>query len=371
MGDVPIPEGLVGRPGMVAMLKRLGPAYDGRLVTIRHAVGPMTSLGTSPKPVFAWQVLVLGEPIDVHGKLSQDIVVADLCLRPVSQITTEEVEKLKLAQAHEDFDAAMADLRHILERNPMTDEELEAAVNEAENMFGIGHALEVVPVATVLRELGFKPSRPDSDDVLDWSGMHLGQELYVFAGPDMFGRWMITGSRTSERKMMRAEQMVLENEPRGKLTKLVVDLWRQAFGIVAPVPSNLELGLIYEQHRRDVRSLDIGLPRLYLDGEVFRAIRKWLAQRCPQDSRHAGPQLAQKLSLSFSDGLLRLRTGSELFACPGKGIWIEDCEVSLDAFIDIPPSCLRGPRMVLERQMEKISMNGYTLALLTSDAEAT
>lgn len=371
MSDVPIPEGLIGRPGLVAMLQRVSPDGNGRLVAVRHPVGPMRSLSRSPKPVFAWQVLVLGEPVNVNGKPTREIVVGDPCLKPVSQLSPEEVDKLKLSQAHEDFDAAMADLVRILEKNPMTDEQLDAAVTEAANVFGIGYALEVVPVATALRDMGFRPSQPNSDTVLHWSGIYQGRELYVMAGPDMFGNWTITGTSSTQREKMWAEKVVLGNESRGKLAKLVIDLWREAFGKNAQPPSNLEFGLLYEQHQEDVRSLDIGLPRLYLDGEVFRAIRTWLARRCPhvsQDER-AGSDL--RLSLSFDDGLLRFSAGGELFACPGWGVWVGDCEVSLAALIDTPPANLRGRNMVLERQLEEISINGHALALLRAEAEAT
>lgn len=371
MSDAPIPKGLVGRPGMVAMLQRVSPAGNGWLVAIRHAVGPMTSLGTSSKPVFAWQALVLGEPIDVHGKPSREIVVADPCLKPVSQITAAEVEKLARAQAQEDFDAAMADLRHILEKNPMTDEGLDAAVNGSGDIFGISYALEVVPTATALRDMGFTPSQSDSDTVLHWSGMYQGRELYVMAGPDMFGNWTITGTGATPREKMWAERVVLGEERRGKLAKLVVDLWREAFGRNAPPPSNLEFGLLYEQHQEDVRSLDIGLPRLYLDGEVFRATRTWLAKRHPRVSQDDSAYSDQRLSLSFADGLLRFQSGGELFACPGWGVWVGDCEVSLGAFIDTPPANLRGRTMFLERQLAEISINGYSLALLNTDTEAS
>lgn len=102
MRNIQIPEGAVGRPGMVAMLQRVSPGADGRLIAIRHAVSPMSSLSASARPVFAWQALVLGEPINVHGKLSQEIVVADPCLKPVSQITAAEVETLARAKAQED-----------------------------------------------------------------------------------------------------------------------------------------------------------------------------------------------------------------------------------------------------------------------------
>lgn len=370
MSDAPIPKGLVGRPGMVAMLQRVSPAGNGRLVAIRHAVGPMTSLGTSSKPVFAWQALVLGEPIDVHGKPSREIVVADPCLKPVSQITAEEIERLARAQAKEDFDAAMADLCHNLEKNPMTNEDRDAAVNGAGDMFGISYALDVVPTATALRGMGFTPSQPDSDTVLHWSGMYQGRELYLMAGPDMFGNWTIAGTSATPREKMWAEKVVLGEEPRGKLAKLVVDLWREAFGRDAPPPSNLEPSLLYEQHQEDVRSLDIGLPRLYLDGEVFRMTRKWLAQRHPRSIRADGPESDQRLQLCFSERLLRLGAGSELFACAGQGVWVGDCEISLGAFIDIPPASLRGRSVVMERQLALISINGHPLTLLDASNTA-
>jgi len=371
MSQVRIPEGVIGRPGLLAMLQRVGPASNGRLVVIRHAVGPMSSLGASPRRVFAWQALVLGQPIDVHGKLSRDIVVADPCLKPVSQIDPAEVEKLVRSQVQEDFDAALADLHRILEKHPMSEEALDAAVNGAADMFGISRALEVVPTATALRELGFIPTQPDSETILHWSGLYQGLELYVTAGPDMFGNWTLTGGSSNSREKMWNERVILGNEPRGKLGKYVLDLWRETFGNDAPPPTNVDLGLIYEQHLHDFQSLDIGLPRLHLDGEVFRATRTWLAKRHPRVSQGDQINLDQKLSLSFADGLLRLQSGCELFACPGWGVWVGDCEVSLGAFIDTPPTCLRGRSMVLERQLREITINGYSLPLLSIDDAAS
>jgi hypothetical protein len=297
--------------------------------------------------------------------------VADPCLKPVSQIGPEEVDKLARAQAREDFDTALADLHRILDLSPLTEEQLDAALNQAADTLGISKALEVMPTATALLELGFWPSHPESETALHWSGMHQGRELYVMAGPDMFGNWTITGTSSTSRERMLNERVVLENEPRGKLAKHVVDLWREAFGREAPAPSNLELGLLYERHQEDVRRLDIGLPRLYLDGEVFRATRRWLAERRPHVRQDDRGHSDQRLRLSFADGLLRFETQSETFACPGLGVWVGNCEVSLGAFIDIAPSCLRGRFTMLERQLKEISFNGHSLALLNADAETS
>lgn len=364
MSVIPIPDGLIGRPGMVAILQRVSPASNGRLVAVRHAVGPISSLGTSPRPIFAWQVLVLGDPIDVEGKPSREIVVADPCLKPVSQIDVGEVEKLARAQAQEDFDAALADLHRILERNPMSEEELDAALNQAKDTVGISKALEVVPTATALRELGFRPSHPKSDTALHWSGMHQGRELYVMAGPDMFGNWTITGTSSTPREKMWNERVVLGDEPRGKLAKHVVDLWREAFGKEAPVPSSLELGLIYEQHQVDIRSLDIGLRRLYLDGEIFRATKKWLAQRHGYEHATARRGHEATAKLSVDRRLLRIEVDTEVYACPAGGVWVDDCAMALADLLAAPPSSLRGRTLVLERSLNSLNLNGHAIPLL-------
>ena len=83
MNTPSIPANAVGRIGMVASLHRVRGEEDGRLVAVRHPMGFVSELVGSLRPVFAWQVLVLGEPVKVNGRHCREIIVPDKCLRPV------------------------------------------------------------------------------------------------------------------------------------------------------------------------------------------------------------------------------------------------------------------------------------------------
>lgn len=54
----------------------------------------MTSLVGSKFPVFAWEVLVLGDPVQINRKPCREIYVADRCLKPVCEISAAKVESL-------------------------------------------------------------------------------------------------------------------------------------------------------------------------------------------------------------------------------------------------------------------------------------
>jgi len=360
-GAVQVPDGARGRVGLVAMLRRVATEVEGRLVAVRLPVGFVSSLG-GVRPVFAWQVLVLGDPVDLDGKACREVVVADTCLEPVSHIEPDQVEEMVKAGLYRDFDEAMAKVHTLLATRALTPEELDAEVERAAEEATVRYALEVVPVDTALRDLTFRLISKDST-TLHWSGMHQGVELYVFAGTVMFGRWIITGKCVTARKLMWDEHVLADREPRGRVALHILKLWRSAFGRDAPAPGNLQLALVYERHLADIKQLEIGLPTLKVDGEILRATRRWIAQRHGQDPDEVGPPPDRQVTLAFRDGLLRFEIDGEAYGCPAHGVWLGDCQVSLMAFLAMPHWHLRGFDIKLVRSLEAVTFTRYEMPL--------
>lgn len=367
MDAVPVPSQAIGYVGMVAMLCRVGPETDGRLVAIRLPVGHISSLSDHGGPTFAWQVLVLGAPIDLDGKLSRQIVVADRCLKPVSRIEPAEVDRLARVRAQEEFDEALDALAAVIARHPMTEDDLERQIERAAEQFSIQHALEKVPMPVVLKELNFRPSTTDSSNLWHWSGAHQGVELYVTASQDMFDTWTILGRSKTTRQLMWDESRVLSEEPRGKIALRVLQLWRIAFGNAASVPESLSLGLTYEQHLQDLQSVNLALPTLDVDGEILRATRRWIMQRHLPSSELVGPPVDQIMALRYSDGLLRLEVAGAAYACPARGIWLSDQTLSLHDFLAVPFWMLRGRTVALVQCADRLLLSGQAVSLRSLD----
>lgn len=356
---IPIPENLVGKVGMVAMLQRLSPEDDGKWVAVRRPVGTVTSLVGSKFPVFAWEVLVLGEPVQINRKPCREIYVADRCLKPVCEISAAKVESFVKARAQQDFDDALNELKQYLKDTTLTPAEFEGFVDKAGNQFGIERALENVPTAVVLDEIGFK-LRENSGwpKNLCWFGVNDGWQIKITAQQDWFGRWNLYGEGRSERTILCHEAIVPDEDLRGKTMARVLSIWRNAYGREAPVPDCLSLGVVFEEHQEAMRRLDPGMPHLNLDGFMFRACVKWLRQN------HSARQDNDYLLMSFFEGLLRLRTKDNVLGCPAHGIWTDDCQVSLNDLLRIDPWSLRGRAICVERALESVSFNGYVVEVI-------
>lgn len=369
MDSIPIPPSAIGRVGMVAQLQYVTPEHVGKIVAVRLPLRPMSSLAEHLRPVFAWHVLVLGAPVELNGRPCREIVVADRCLKPISQLEPEAVDALARSQAGQAAEEALADLRRILDAHPLSPEELDAFVEKAAEQFVIERLLQVVPPAVVLKELDFRAMGCHEDGCWQWSGMHAGGELHVIAGPDMFGRWTFTGRNVSARHAMLAERVVASEEPRGKVAMLVLNLWREAFGRDAPVPDNLQPALTYELHMKKMHSLRMGLPTLWADGEVLRATRRWISQRHCAAPDDMGPMPDLPMLLSFYDGLLRMKVGDQVYGCPAQGVWVGDCEVSMRELLALPFWQLRGNQVALERSSGALAINGQPLLVKERVAE--
>jgi len=354
MSPIPIPENSIGRVGMVAVLKRVGESDIGKLVVLREPAGFVTSLVGSDKPVFAWLALSLGEPIICNGKQSRSNYVADRCLIPISDMTEAEIEIISRSQAKVDFDSALADMKSIIDGHNMTPEELDSFVDKAAAHFSISRALEEVAVPVALREIGFYPS-PESDDSLVWTGIHDGMELHFLAGEKWIANWVIVGTGNSKRQAVWDERTLSSQAPRGKIFSTVLDIWRTAFG-KSVVPDCLELGAVYERHQAEMKNLNLGLPNLWLDPNVFRTVLKWLRTRHTQESN-------ELLTLSFSDRLLRLDVEGVAYGCSGGGNWIDDCKVNLSDFVNLSPIVCRSRSIRLVRDADHILVNSYPIEI--------
>jgi len=354
MNAIPIPENTIGRVGMVAALKRVGDSDIGKLVVLREPAGMVTSLVGSSKPVFAWLAQALGEPVDCHGKQSRSIYVADRCLIPISEMTDADIEIISRSQAQADFDSALQELKVLIDRNDIAPVELEYFVDKAGAQFFIERALEVVAVPVALREIGFYPS-PESDDSLLWTGIHEGMELHFLAGEKWVDNWVIVGTGKSRRQAVWDERTLPSQAPRGKIVSTVLSIWHTAFGS-AVIPDCLALGAVYERHQEEMRSLNLGLPNLWVDPQIFRTVLKWLR------SRHARAT-KDLLTLSFSDRLLRLDVEGVAYGCSGDGHWVDDCKVYLSDLVNLSQNISRSRSIRLVRDANHILVNGYPIEI--------
>lgn len=362
MDDVRVPESAVGRVGMVAMLQRVRPEAVGRLVALRHPVGMMSTLGDSPRSVFAWQALILGEPIEIEGRPQAEIIIADRCLVPVSLLTSTQVERLLKAQAMSDAAQALADLKQVLNGRELSPQILERAIVRAAEFSAIRLALQVAPVATALREIGFR-SLHEGSSVWQWSGMHQGTELAVTARPGLFDQWQIVGKRVTADKRMWDERLLPAMGQRGATALMVLRLWRAAFGEASP-PGCLGLGVLYERHRRDIDRMQLGRPTLLVDGEGLRGIRRRLARDWGQQEGEVGPLPDEPLALSFRDEMLRFEVRDQVFACQTRGMWVDDCVVSMREFIALSPWRLRGESLSVQREADVLRISAEAVQVL-------
>jgi hypothetical protein len=362
MNKIVIPEKATGRIGMVAVLKRVRECDLGKLVVLREPAGFLTSLIGSAKPVFAWLVQSLGEPIDCAGKASHAIYVADACLSPVAEMSEAELQGVISSQNQENFDQALIEAGNILGEHEITEDELDVLLEQACEQALVQRTLRIVATPVALHEIGFK-SAMNGGSELQWTGVHEGVELRVSANPDLYDRWLITGISHSTRHWQFEEHVLVNELPRGKVFLTVLEVWRTAFGR-SMVPDQLLLGDIYERHLADMRRMNPGPPVLYADPQIFRATLKWLAER-----HLTTPDSVHELSLSFSDGLLWFRIDDATYTCPARGQWIGDCAISAVDLTNLPPRGRRG-QIMIDQCLDHIIVNGYPMAARQLDSDA-
>lgn len=279
------------------------------------------------------------------------------------------VELLAKRQAHQDFDAAMHDLKRVLNANAMDALEFDTFFEKAEKQIGIERALQVVPITQALDEMGFRQQNPPLGDVLVWAGIHSGAELEICAGTNWFAQWQLTARCNMLRQALWDEAILPPEAPRGAIALAMVEFWRAAFGREARTPDVFHLGLLYEDHKANMRALDLGLPHVDLDGEVLRAIRKWMARRHGLAVGSVGPLPDAPLSLSIDNGLMRMEAEGAIYGCSVRSGRIDACRVSLREFLALPSWTLRGRAVRVTATIDGIQFDSRAITRLPTGAE--
>lgn len=225
------------------------------------------------------------------------------------------------------------------------------------------HALEVMPTPDALHKLGFRPQAEGSAE-LRWDARERRRTLLVDAAPGpVRSAWHLTGQYKADGSYRRVEFALGEREPVGKVALRLLDMWRKAYGPSARPPGPLDIGRIYEQHREKLGRLDLGLPRLVLDGPAFRKVRGRMRQR----ERGAGGTTAR---LSAAKGMLRIETVYSIYGVPAKGGLGLDCLVPVADLLTIPDTCMRGASIGLDRGWATLVIDWYCIRILNPSPEA-
>lgn len=359
MSGMKIPECAVGTVGMIAALKRLPDEVVGKLVLIKEPAGMVSTLVGSEKPVFAWLAIVLGEQITVNGHTSRHMYVPDMCLTPISQVSPDEMESLSKKTNEADFNAALADLAKAIGAEQLSWEEVESGIEHAANLVAINACLQDVATPVALQEMGFRPSKK-LPETLEWALLHDGVELRYSASADSFDMWHLIGTGNSKRVAQFDERLLPPQAKRGDVFLPLLKMYRGLFPI-APCPPELEVAQIYERYLTERRRLNIGLPRLFLDGQIFRATLRWLAER--HDDMFA-ENIA--VTLNFEEGLLRISVEGVVYGCPAWGNFVGPCAVSLAGLLAIAPYARRGKSIQLEQSALSLSVGRYPVLTLAA-----
>ena len=362
MGMIKIPENTVGRVGMIASLKRLPEENVGKLVLIMEPAGMVSTLVGSDKPVFAWLAIALGEQISVNGRASRHLYVPDACMIPVSQVSEEELEALSKKTNETDFEAALDDLARTVNADELTWSEVEGSIERAANLFAIDACLQQVATHVALQEIGFRPSKPNPDS-LEWALLHEGVELRYNATIDPFDMWHLIGTGNAARTALFDAKLLPAEGKRGEVFLTLLKLYRSFFP-KAPCPPELEVAAIYERYLKDRRQLQPGLPRLYADGQVFRATLKWLAERHVDILGQV-----KHVTLSHDSGLLRLSLEDVAYGCPAHGSLVGPCIIQLADLLSIPPHDRRGRSISIEQDAFCLLFGRHPVPMVGSSLE--
>ena len=357
-GSIQILEGARGREGMLVALRKVKGLDDGRLAIVKHAVGCVSELLGSAHSVFAWHVLLTGDPVPVHGHLTQEIIVADACLCAVSHLALDDANALVQQMEQKEVDAAVAQARSLLGAEGLSSPGLDKAMHEAFGQALLKHALEVVGVEATLQELGFFQSFAPHGESCEWMSVFNGQEIGIDAAPGMFGHWRVWVRSSNAREIFGAEKVVLNEWPRGRIVQLVLELWESVFGN-DQIPRQFNVGWLYRQHQKDLRSLEPALPFVALDGDEFRMALRWLREAFAVDALRDSPAPDVVLALEIKEGNLRLRTEQfdiGVSICRG---WIDPCVISLRTLLMVRPALVQGWRVVLRRTGDGVDLAGH------------
>lgn len=288
------------------------------------------------------------ERLDSRRPDRPDAVSADRHARPNAVARQWEAR----AEAILELDHALDHLHHILATHPVSDEQLDAQIRCAGEQVLAQHALEVVPVAVALREIGFRPVAPGSAD-WQWEGEQGRRRLRVDACKKS-GDWRLTiadplaGPSTTQ--IVERDDSVA----RGQVALAILRIWRRAFGHAARPPGALDIGRFFEQRRERLGRGDLSLPRMELDGPALRAVRQRIRRRF-------GAARAVRATLSMADGLLRIAVEQAVYTVPAQGGMGMPCAVAAADLVSIPPACLRGRTIGVDRGWKTLGIDWYVI----------
>lgn len=357
---VSVPDGAIGRVGMLVALQRIQDLPEGRLAIVRQPVGWVKELLGANSPVFAWQVFLTGEPILVQGHETQEIIVADKCLRPVTQLEQQDMTTMFQEHEQEVVANAVSDVRALVSQEEMDSPEFDRALHLAFGEAQLRHANEVVGVAQVLLEAGFWSPHGGDSEVLEWKTVFEGTEIQMDAAPGMFGDWRLSARAIKERSWHMPELLALNDWPRGKILRIVLELWENVFGN-RQIPGQLELGWIYRMHERDMRAIEPVLPHVVMDGASFRRALRWLREAYQIDNMMVGPPTDMPLSVEIKNGVLRLKTEDHSIGVKIKKGWIDPSIMSMRSLLAISPRILRGYWVDLQSTGKFALVNGFRI----------
>lgn len=348
------------------MLHRCHDDFQGKYALLLGCEGRVADPDEPGSELDLWLVNVVGGGIAQDDRPCHQFVVAERYLRLLGQLDQDELDDVLRQQAMGRLDEPLALIKRKAALQPLSPElRMELEVQQAAKS-EVEKALEVLPTEQLLLEMGFMAEPPDSTVCFEWSASCRGIPIKVLAGPDIIrSTWTITGTCVTDRSAMWDERQVLVEEARGKLALLILTFWRNAFGRFTPVPERLSSALAFELHQRERSSSLIVVPYLTLDGEVFRASRRWLAEWHALKLKRSPTEPPTVLRLKFDGQLLHLVVDDHHFTCPARGVGFGDeFSVSLGSLLKTPYHQLRGRELKLLRYSETIALQGHDMQLL-------
>jgi hypothetical protein len=355
-----IPDDAIGRVGMLVTLQRIRDLPDGRLAVVRHPVGWVKEVLNADRPIFAWQVFLTGEPVVIHGQETQEIIVADNSLKPVSQLAQQDMAAMVAQHDQMVIETAVAQVRSRVAPDDIESPEFARAMHLAFSAAQLNVAKEVVGVVTVLREAGFWQAHGDDSEVFEWNTSFEGSEIRMTAAPGMFGDWEISAHAIKARSWHMPERKVLNDWPRGQILQNILELWEDVFGN-RRIPRQFELGWVYRQHIRDMRLIEPALPHVVMDGDSFRRALRWLREAYRLDDVLVGPPVDLPLAIEIKDGALRLNTEDHSIGVTLQRGWVDAMRLSLRCLLTLPPHELRGPWIRMNWTGDYALINGYEI----------
>jgi hypothetical protein len=202
---------------------------------------------------------------------------------------------------------------------------------------------------------------------------------------DLLGGALIYGRCNTQRRAQWTERRLRDVEPAGAVASAVLEMWQQAFGKhesfpdehgqrrVAPVsPPILALGVLYAQHKADMRLVQAQQPMVWVDGDSWRAARRFVLAQWRGQRRCADDEGAQEPVRMAQQGReLQIQALGATLTCPlqGKAMWCEPAVVSVQALASLPPWSLRGRVLPLVQGQHRLWLRQSELPRLDGTAD--